>query len=102
MSGKLFRQLENCNLERAACILIRGFKGKIVRKEVAKSLNLFTNIPCPETAINFYYEFPEALVIMFGANGASRLREEEEWISVFNDNLKRVSLIHDYLLNEAI
>jgi hypothetical protein len=113
MSRKLIRQLEHCNIERAACKLIRGFQGKIVKNEIADSLNLFTNIPCPETATNFSYEFPEALVIMFGANDAlsnmipkesygQRLREEEEWISVFNNNLKRVSLIHDYLLNEAI
>ena len=112
MSRKLLRQLGNCDIERAACRLVRAFQGKLIREGLAESLNLFGNIPCPETATNLCYDLPEGLVIMLGTNDTlsriipreswgPRLREEEEWIGVFKENLRRVGLIHEYLRNET-
>lgn len=113
MSRKLLRQLQKCDIERAACRLVRAFEGKIIREAIAESLSLFGNIPCPETATNLCYDLPEGFAVMLGANDTlskvipreswgARLREEEEMIGVFKENLRRVGLIHEYLRNEAM
>lgn len=112
MSQKLLKELENCNIERAACKLIRGFQGKIVSDNICDALNLFSNIPCPETAVNFVYELPEVAEVMFEASDelskmipreayGPKLIEDEEWISGFRKNLNRISLIHDCIRSIA-
>src|SRR3990172_13107247 len=112
MSRKLLKQLENCNLKAAAFNLVKGLEGGVYKNEMAAAMDLFTKLPCPETAVNLIAVCPETLAVMASANDSfvrmtpkeyrgTRIQGFEEWMESFDSNLRAASAIQSFLLKEA-
>lgn len=112
MSGKILKQLANCNLKAAAFHLVKGLEGGVYKKERAAALDLFTKLPCPETAVNLVAIWPETLELMASANDSfvrttpkehrgPRIQGFEEWMESFDSNLRAAAAIQSFLLKEA-
>lgn len=68
MSTKLLKQLAKCNLKAAAFDMAKGLGGGVYKNDMAAALDLFTKLPCPETAINLVAVCPESLALMTAAS----------------------------------
>jgi len=112
MGGKLLKQLENCNLKAAAFNLVKGLEDGVYKNEMAAALDLFTKIPCPETALNLVSVCPETLPLMATASDSfvrmtpkehrgPKIQGFEEWMKSFDSNLRSASAIQSFLSKEA-
>lgn len=112
MSGKLLRQLESCYLKAAAFHIVKGLEGGVYKKEMAAALDLFTKLPCPETAVILVAVCPETLPVLASASDSfvrmtpseyrgPRIQGFEEWMESFDSNLRAASAIQQFLLREA-
>lgn len=112
MSAKLLAQLTKCNLKAAAFDVAKELAGGVYKKEMTAALDLFTKLPCPETAVNLVAVCPEALALMAAASDSfvrmtpkefrgPRLQGFEEWIESFDANLRAATSIHGFLHREA-
>lgn len=112
VSRKLFRHLAECDLKIAAFNLVKGLSGGIYKGEISAALDLFTKLPCPETALNLVLVLPETLEIMTSASDAfvrsipkegrgSRYDGLDEWIASMDANLDAVAAIQSFLLREV-
>jgi hypothetical protein len=112
MNGTLLKQLANCNLKAAAFHLVKGLEGGVYKKEMAAALDLFTKLPCPETAVHLVAVCPETLALMTSASDSfvrmtpkeyrgPRIQGFDEWMESFDANLRAASTIQSLLLREA-
>ncbi len=112
MSGKLLKQLENCNLKAAAFNLVKGLEDGVYKNEMAAALDLFTKLPSPETAVNLIAVCPEILELMASASDSfvrmtpkeyrgPKIQGFEEWMESFDANLRAASSVQSFLLKEA-
>lgn len=112
MSLALLKQLSNCDLKTAAFNLVKGLEGGVYKKEMAAALDLFTKLPCPETAVNLVAICPDTLPLMISADDSfirmtpkehrgTAIQGFEEWEASFEANLEAVVKIHGFLLKEA-
>jgi hypothetical protein len=112
MSSKLLEQLSSCNLKMAAFSIVKAFSEGIYKREFAAAIDLFTKLPCPETAVNLIYVCPDFLKPMSSADDSfikitpiehrgPYFQGFEEWMASFDRNLQVVQKIHSYLFKEA-
>lgn len=112
MSGKLLKELGNYNLKAAAFHLVKGLEGGVYKNEMVAAMDLFTRLPCPETAVNLVAVCPETLALMATASDSfvcmtpreyrgPAIQGFEEWIKSFDSNLEAASAIQSFLLKEA-
>lgn len=112
MSAKLLRRLKNCNLKAAAFDLAKGLGGGVYKKEMTAALDLFTKLPCPETAVNLVGVCPESLALMTAASDTfvrmtpksyrgPSIQGFDEWMESFDSHLKAASAIQAFLHREA-
>jgi hypothetical protein len=112
MSNKLVSQLASYNLKMAAFELVKTFSEGVYKQEIVSAFDLFSKLPCAETAVNLVHIFPEAATVITLANDSFVRRQPEEmlgshfdgyedWMNSFDRNLKTVSEIQSYLLGEA-
>ncbi len=112
VSRKLFRQLAECDLKIAAFNLVRGLSGGIYKGEISAAFDLFTKLPCPETALNLVLVLPETLGTMTSASDAfvrsipKKGRGPifdglDEWIASMDANLDAAAAIQAFLLREV-
>jgi len=109
MSRKLLKQLSKCNLKEPAFGFVRGLSGGAYPRGLVAALDLFTKLPCPETAVNLCAVGPEVTPFMVSAGDGSFTRPPgitrppgfEEWMESFEVNLRAVARIHAFLLSEA-
>jgi len=117
MSRKLLRQLANCDLKMAAFDLVKRLQGRGYPTNVVAALELFTKLPCPETAVNLIAVCPDPdRFVMYGAMIAARdffartipeqfrgpaLQGVQEWMESFERNLRVTADIQSFLLKAA-
>lgn len=112
MRGKILKQLVNCNLKAAAFHLIKGLEGGVYKKEMAAALDLFTKLPCSETAVNLIAVCPETLALITSASDSfvratpkehrgPMIQGFEDCMKLFDSNLRAASAIQLFLLKEA-
>jgi len=113
MSGKILKQMSNCDLKTAAFRLAKESQGYILRTEIAEAVQLFLRLPCPETAVNLIVVWPEMLVAMTGANDyllriipkearGPQLQGIEELMESFDFNLQTVADIQAFISKESM
>lgn len=114
MIKKLLDKLSTCNLKEAAFHIVKKFEknGGIFKKEVALALELFTKLPCPETALLLITACPEIAAIMTSGESfflkqpndcrGPALQDYEKWTKNFELNLQIASAIHMFLSKETI
>jgi hypothetical protein len=112
MSATLLAQVTKCNLKAAAFDVAKGVAGGVYKKEMTVALDLFTKLPCPETAVNLVAVCPETLALMAAASDSfvrmtpkefrgPRLQGFEKWMESFDANLRAATSIHAFLHREA-
>lgn len=96
----------------AAFEMVKTFSKGVYKQELVAALDLFSKVPCLETAVNLIYVFPEALSVMTLADDSfvrmtpkemlgARFEGLDDWMSSFDRNLKAVAAIQTHLLKEA-
>lgn len=112
MNATLLRQLASCNLKVAAFNLVKGLAGGVYKKEMVAALDLFTTLPCPETAASLVAACPETLEVMASADDTfirmtpkecrgPAIQGFEECMESFEANLRAASTVQSLLLKEA-
>ncbi len=112
MSDKLVSQLASYDLKMAAFNFVKTFSEGVYKKEIVEALDLFSKLPCAETAVNLIHIFPEIAPVMSLTKDSFVRRQPEEmlgphfeglkdWMNSFDRNLMAVSEIQSYLLKEA-
>lgn len=109
---ELFANLQTCDLKMAAFTLGKSFSDGLYPKELAQALELFTKVPCPETAVIFVQACPEAADVMALSNGGlaqslpidcrgPRYHDLDQWMQTYEQNLRANDVIHAFLLDGA-
>ena len=99
-------------MKAAAFNLVKGLEGGVYKNEMAAAMDLFTKLPCPETAVNLIAVCPETLALMASASDSfvrmtpkeyrgPKIQGFEEWMESFDSNLRAASAIQSFLLKEA-
>jgi len=112
MSGKLLKQLSSYNLKMGAFELVEMFSDGIYEKDLVYALQVFSKLPCKETAINLITFCPDAFDVMLIADDSfvkstpkEMLGEKydglEKFIVTCEENLRVVENMNYYLLKAS-
>lgn len=107
MSKEIFESIKRCNFVLAAFELTKGLAGGVYREEIVAALDLFTKLPCAETAVNLIDILPQTLFVIKNANDTFiKINKEnlgphfdglEESMEDVENNLNKAREIHEFL-----
>ena len=100
---RLMGELENCDLSLAAFHLVKNLKDGVFKEEIVAALDLFTRLPCPETAVNLISAWPETIEIMKLSQESlgPAIEGYEQRMKLIRSNLRTTTNIQTFLLKEA-
>ena len=110
---ELVANLQTCDLKMAAFDFAKRLGAGVYPREMIQALELFTKVPCSETAVILIQACPEAAGIIALSNGRfadslpSELRgphydDLDRWMQSFEQNLRASDAIHGFLLDGAL
>jgi len=107
--------IKSCNLIDIAYRTKKAFTGKVISDEIAKALDNFLILPCPETALSLLQQMPELLEVFRVSVDTpsvgeiypkeirgSSLEDYDEWVFLSQTNLEMIAFTHAWLKSEAI
>lgn len=110
--AELLRNLRSADLNMAAFEFVAKLSGGLYPKNMQHALELFTSLPCPETALILLEACPDAIhiIALSDSSFAQRLPSGmrgpafdnlDEWMASFDRNKKACSSIQKFLLDGA-
>jgi len=113
MKKELFVRLAGANFKEAAFDIMKHSQNTVLKKDVARAINLFVTLPCLETAIYLANTFPLILPVIITADESMArftpkdlrgpmLTGYEESMATFDAHLFAASRIQSFLMREAL
>jgi len=109
---ELMAHLRDCDLKMGAFEIAKTLGGGVYAREMQQALQLFTTLPCPETAVILIATCPEAAQVLtlsssgFAASLPKELRGPkfdglDEWMASLDRNERACEAIHRFLFDGA-